>query len=140
MRSSQAIGKYVVELVKNTGLNMIENPDFNPYREPIIVKKSEDFDGDINATDPNKHIICRCEKVTEAELIDALGRGIDVNSIDSMKRRTRAGMGACQGRFCGPRVAEVIAKTMHMSVEDVPKRGQGSSILPPREDRTFWRN
>ncbi|MBL7007145.1 MAG: FAD-dependent oxidoreductase [Spirochaetia bacterium] len=53
-------------------------------------------------------LVCRCEQVTEAIITDALNRGILIDSLDAVKRRTRAGMGACQGKFCGPRVKELI--------------------------------
>ncbi|PKM50304.1 MAG: FAD/NAD(P)-binding oxidoreductase [Firmicutes bacterium HGW-Firmicutes-7] len=139
LTSSPAIGKYVIEIIKTMGVDLQENPDFNPYRKAIIVHKDKDFDGFIDAPSPDKNIICRCEKVTEAEIIDAIHRGIDIDSLDAIKRRTRAGMGLCQGQFCGPRVANIIAKEQDMKVEDVTPRGKGSSILPHREDRTFWK-
>jgi len=121
------------------GVELIDDPNFSPTRKAIIVKKGDDFDGQIDAKSPEKNIICRCEKVTEAEIIDAIHRGIPIDSLDAIKRRTRAGMGPCQGQFCGPRVAEVIARENNMKVEDVTPRGKGSSILPHREDRTFWK-
>jgi len=140
LTSSPAIGKYVISLIQAMGVVLKEDPSFNPLRPGIIKPKDEGFEGVIDGPTPDNNVICRCEKVTEGEIIDALNRGIDVNSIDSIKRRTRAGMGPCQGSFCGKRVAAVIAKTKGISLEDVPKRGQGSSLLPPREDRMFWRN
>lgn len=139
LTSSPAIAKYVTELLESMGVLLEVNPSFNPERPPIIIKKEEAFKGDLEASEPDQHVICRCEQVTEAEIIDALNRGIDVRSLDSIKRRTRAGMGPCQGNFCSQRVAEVIAEVKGISVEDVPKRGEGSSILPSREDRMFWR-
>ena len=138
LTSSPAIAKYVVEIIESMGVTLEQNQAFDPNRNPIILGKDQDFDGVIDAPLPEKNIICRCEQVTEAEIIDALNRGIDVNSIDSIKRRTRAGMGVCQGNFCGKRVASVVAKVKGVEVDEVPKRGLGSSILPQRETRTFW--
>lgn len=135
LTSSPAIAKKAVSILENSGLNLEEKKDFNAYRNPIIVKKDENFDGDINSEDPNKHIICRCENVTEAEIIDALKRGINVNSIDAIKRRTRAGMGMCQGAFCGPRVKSLIAKTLNIKEEEVKQRGDNSSDLHNRVKR-----
>lgn len=139
LTSSPAIGKYVIGIIKDMGVELKDDPNFNPSRKAIIVKKNDDFDGKIDAPTTEKNIICRCEKVTEAEIIDAINRGIPIDSLDAIKRRTRAGMGPCQGQFCGPRVAEVIARENNMKVEDVTPRGKGSSILPHREDRTFWK-
>lgn len=140
LTSSPAISKYVLSILADMSLPMREKSDFNPNRPPIIQRKDGSFDGVIDGETPENNIICRCEQVTEAEIIDAMSRGIDIRSIDSIKRRTRAGMGPCQGNFCGRRVAELIAKTKKIPVDSVKKRGEGSSILPPREDRTFWRD
>lgn len=136
LTSSPAIAKKVVDIVGKAGIKLEEKEDFNPYRKPIIIKKDKNFDGDINSENPEKHIICRCEKVTEAEIIDALRRPIKIKSIDGIKRRTRAGMGMCQGAFCGSRVRKLIAKELRISEEEVIQRGTGSSILPTRVKRT----
>ncbi|WP_411679296.1 NAD(P)/FAD-dependent oxidoreductase [Clostridium thailandense] len=135
LTSSPAIARRVLSILNNSGLNLEEKEDFNAYRKAIVIKKDENFDGDINSEDPNKHIICRCEKVTEAEIIDSLKRGININSIDAVKRRTRAGMGMCQGTFCGPKVRKLVAKTLNIKEEDVIKRGSKSSDLHSRVKR-----
>jgi len=75
------------------------------------------------------HIVCRCEHVTEGEIVDALHRGIPVRSIDAIKRRARAGMGRCQGGFCLARVLEIISREMNINKESVTKNGGKSFIL-----------
>lgn len=135
LTSSPAIALKVENILRNTGAVLEEKPDFRPDRKPIIIKKGPDFHGDINAPEPEKHLICRCEHVTEAEIVDALNRPVKTKSVDGIKRRTRAGMGMCQGAFCGPRVRALIARTLDIPLEEVPKRGAGSSILPNRVDR-----
>ena len=97
-----------------------------------FVKKSNDFKGRIDDPSPEKNIICRCEKVTEAEIADAVRRPLGAHSTDAMKRRTRAGMGPCQGSFCESRVAAVIGKELNIPVEKVGRHSSGSSILPHR--------
>jgi len=139
LTSSPAIGLEVIKIIKSMGYTLKPNPDFNPNRKPTLIRKSDDFDGSTEAKDPKKHIVCRCENVTEAEIVDAIHRGIPVNSIDSMKRRVRAGMGLCQGAYCGQRVAAIIARELKIPLEDVPKRGGGSSTLPHRESRWFYK-
>lgn len=114
LTSSPAIALMVVDILKNGGLNLEKKDNFNPYRRPIIIKKDESFNGE--------HIICRCEKVTEEEIIDALNRGIKVKSIEGIKRRTRAGMGRCQGNYCGPRVRAIIARELNISEDEVLKK------------------
>lgn len=89
-------------------------------------------------------IVCRCEHVTKGEIIDALNRPLVSPTINGIKRRTRAGAGRCQGGFCGPRVAEIIAKDQNISPLEVTKSGPGSEILAarvkdlkPDEDLTY---
>jgi glycerol-3-phosphate dehydrogenase len=104
LTASPAIAPYVCELLRESGLKLEKRPNFTPQRPPIIQKKSPDFDGKIDDINPTKNIICRCEKVTEAEIHDALKRNIPVSDLDGVKRRTRARMGPCQGKFSTPRI------------------------------------
>ncbi|NFA61812.1 NAD(P)/FAD-dependent oxidoreductase [Clostridium sporogenes] len=126
LTSSPAIAEKIVGILKEAGLKLIKNEKFNPYRKAIIIKKDEFFDGKIDDKDPSENIICRCEKVTEAEIIDAMKRGIPVKSTDAIKRRTRAGMGFCQGNFCRPRVKAIIAREMGIPLEQITVRGKDS--------------
>ena len=130
------------------------NHHFQPYRKPIVDQRSKrrmvvgggSHDGGggpyaIDHPDPARNIICRCERITESEIVDALRRPLAQATIPSVKRRTRAGMGTCQGRFCEPRVAEVVARWNHMREEDVGGLEPGSSLLPHRrlteQDRNY---
>ncbi|SFC47413.1 NAD(P)/FAD-dependent oxidoreductase [Clostridium uliginosum] len=130
--SSPAIAEKIVEIIKEVGLKLIKNEKFNPYRKPIIIKKEKSFNGKIDDEDPNKNIICRCESVTESEIIDAMHRGIPIKSTDAIKRRTRAGMGFCQGNFCRPRVKEIISREMNIPIEEVTVRGKDAGESPKR--------
>ena len=135
LTSSPAIALQVLQILQGAGLILTANPDFKPYRPSIIKRKDENFKGDINGTTPEEKMVCRCEKVTEAEIIDALHRQIPIQSIDAIKRRTRAGMGRCQGGFCRTRVQEVIARELNISMEEVTLRGKDSPGLPQRAER-----
>ena len=75
------------------------------------------------------NIVCRCEVVTEAEIRQAIRRPVGATTIDGVKRRTRAGMGRCQGGFCSPRVAAIIAEETGVSLLDVTKDGGESRLL-----------
>ncbi|WP_434290655.1 NAD(P)/FAD-dependent oxidoreductase [Clostridium botulinum] len=132
LTSSPAIAEKIVGILKESGLQLIKNEKFNPYRKPIIIKKDKSFDGKIDDEDPTKNIICRCEKVTESEIIDAMKRGIPVKSTDAIKRRTRAGMGFCQGNFCRPRVKAIIAREIGIPAEQVTVRGKEGGEPPKR--------
>ena len=74
-------------------------------------------------------MICRCETVTEAEIIQAIHKGPGARSVDAVKRRLRAGMGRCQGGFCGPRVIEILARELGVTEEEICKNQKGSEML-----------
>lgn len=74
-------------------------------------------------------IICRCETITEGEIIDAIRRPLGAKSLDGVKRRTRAGMGRCQGGFCSPRVMDILSRELNMPLDKVTKSGGGSKII-----------
>lgn len=77
-------------------------------------------------------IVCRCELVSEAEIIDSVTRPLGARDLDGVKRRTRAGMGRCQGGFCAPKIMEIIAKHTGIDILNVTKKGAGSEILVGR--------
>ncbi len=72
-------------------------------------------------------IVCRCEKVTEAEIVQAIHSPLPASTVDAVKRRTRAGMGRCQGGFCGPRVMEIISRELNIPLDRV-RKGGGAEI------------
>ena len=74
-------------------------------------------------------MICRCEMVTEGDIINAIKRPISAHTVDMVKRRTRAGMGRCQGGYCRAKVAEIIARELNISVSEVKKFSSNSNIL-----------
>lgn len=116
LTAAPAIAEMVEGILRDGGLSLVKKSDFNPYRPPIIRKRELRLLSEIKhlmdiPSAPEK-IICRCEQVTEAEIVDALHRGIKIKTIDAVKRRTRASMGWCQGQFCRPRIAEVMEREL----------------------------
>lgn len=75
------------------------------------------------------NIICRCELITEGEILDAIRRPLGARSLDGVKRRTRAGMGRCQSGFCSPRTMEILARELHVSMADITKSGGKSRLV-----------
>ncbi|MEG1529442.1 MAG: FAD-dependent oxidoreductase, partial [Clostridia bacterium] len=73
-------------------------------------------------------IVCRCEKITEAEIVDAIHSPLVATTVDAVKRRTRAGMGRCQGGFCGVRVMQILARELNLPLSAIKKGGEGSEI------------
>ena len=74
-------------------------------------------------------IICRCETITEGEIIDSIRRPLGARSLDGVKRRTRAGMGRCQGGFCSPRVMEILSRELGLPLDEITKSGGDSKIV-----------
>ncbi len=112
LTSAPAIAERLRDLLADAGLRLDPRPEFDPTRRPIIVPKAlsdREVVPLLEAPGPGR-IVCRCERVSEGEILDALGRGIPVRTLDAVKRRTRAGMGRCQGRFCRPRVAALLER------------------------------
>lgn len=141
LTASPAIAKKVLDILLKIGVVLKENIHFTPYRKPIIKDKdlnAKEIEELIELESGTDKIICRCELVTEGEIVEALKRNINIKSTDSIKRRTRAGMGKCQGGYCRSRVREIIARELKIPIEEIPSPGVGSSILPKRAKRTFY--
>lgn len=130
LTASPAIARYAAQLLETAGLALIPKENFIAERKPIIVPKSADEVLSIDSPDPKTHMICRCERVTEAEILDAINRPIPIVSMDMIKRRTRAGMGQCQGQFCGSRVKALVESVLNM--DDLPVRGPMEGPKPER--------
>jgi len=135
LTSSPAVALRVESILRDMGTLKLEKKEsWNPYRRPIIVKKPADWDGTVgDSRGLDYNIVCRCESVTEAEIVDSIRRPLGARTTDMVKRRTRAGMGACQGSFCEPLVTKLLAQNLHVEPGNVPRRGDGTSILPHRK-------
>lgn len=79
-------------------------------------------------------IICRCETVTEGEIIDAIRRPMGAKTVDGVKRRARAGLGRCQGGFCMPRVVEILSRELGVPLTEITKDGKGSDLLGRQDE------
>ena len=77
-------------------------------------------------------IVCRCEKITEGEILSSIHRTIGATNLDAVKRRTRAGMGRCQGGFCSSRVVEILSRELKVPAEEITKFGGNSRLLMGR--------
>ena len=131
LSSAPAIAEYVVELLQNAGASFAKKADYNPNRAPMHAFREATMEekNRIIAKDPTYgHIICRCETVTEGEILNAIRTEPRPRDLDGVKRRTRAQMGRCQGGFCSPYIVELLAKEWDMPYENVTKFG-GSSYI-----------
>ncbi|MBE6427089.1 MAG: NAD(P)/FAD-dependent oxidoreductase [Planctomycetaceae bacterium] len=131
LTSCPAIAEEVVKFLSNT-MEMKKKEDFNPRRRPMVrlnrmtpeeraefVKKNPKFG----------NIICRCEMVSEGEVLDCIHRNCGAATIRGVKRRVRPGMGKCQGGFCQPRIIKILARELGIKNEDVRMKSPGSFIL-----------
>lgn len=135
LAAAPAIAEYTLEILKELGVPMKERPDFNPRRQEMPHFKDLDNEARQALIQKNKqygHIVCRCEQVTEAEIVDAIHRNVPATTLDAVKRRTRAGMGRCQGGFCSPKVARILARELNIPMEAVTKDGTGSWMFTAR--------
>lgn len=129
LTSAPAIGVHVAGLAAKI-LSASINSNFKPKRKgiPKFREMTNQERREIIAKNPSYgKIICRCETVTEGEVLEAIGRG--AKDIDAVKRRTRAGMGRCQGGFCSPQILALLSRELGISVTQVTKSGEGSNIL-----------
>lgn len=131
LTSCPAIGEMVADILQEKmGLEKKEN--FVGTRKGILDPKTlskEERSKLIQENPAYGNIICRCEMITEGEIIDAIRRPIGAKSLDGVKRRTRAGMGRCQSGFCSPRTMEILARECHMDMFDITKSGGKSNIV-----------
>ncbi len=129
---SVAIAERVCDILGNLGLSLTLDPEFNGHRaDPHFFKKMTDEEKDafIKSNPAYGRIVCRCETVTEGEIRYAITHNPPASDLDGVKRRTRSGMGRCQGGFCSPYVMSLIAEERGISKESVTKKGKGSEIV-----------
>lgn len=134
LTSAPAIGKYMANLVKES-LNLQDKKEFNtkrpamPKTSEMTLKEHEDL---IKADSKYGKIICRCESVTEGEIVAAINRPIGATTVDGVKRRVRATAGRCQGGFCLPRVMEILARELGKDFEEITKGSKDALYLEQR--------
>ncbi len=130
--SCVAIARCVVEIMGDIGAELTAKNSWDGKREnthAFCEMSDEEKDAYIKKNPAYGKIICRCETITEGEILDAIRRNPKAPDMDGVKRRTRAGMGRCQGGFCSPYVMKLIAKEQGIPMEQVTKKGEGSYIV-----------
>jgi glycerol-3-phosphate dehydrogenase len=131
LTAAPAIAEYVVELLKKQQeLTERKNFTFSRRKQIRFHTLSHKERAKALKKDPNfGRIICRCEGVTEAEIIDVIHRNAGARTLDSVKRRTRSGGGRCQGGFCSPKIIEILARELGISQDEVLKDSSASRII-----------
>ena len=134
LSSAPAVGLMIAEIIADDA-GAEKRADFNPVREaPVRFRHmtNEERKAIIAKNPAYGRIICRCETITEGEIIDAIKAPAGARDVDGVKRRTRAGMGRCQGGFCGSKVVELLAKELGVEINEITKCGGNSKILYER--------
>ena len=139
--SGPATAEYIAELLTDAGLKFTDRDDFIPTRRkdgnPKLFRDMTDDEKNeaIRQNPAYGKIICRCETVTEGDILDALNSPIPAVTLDMQKSRNRSGMGRCQGGFCSPRVVAIIAEHEQYGLENVTKRGGASWLVVPKNPK-----
>lgn len=131
LSSAPAIAEYVAELLCNGGLELRAKANFKAEHRPAHAFNNMTLEqkNEVIARDSRYgRIVCRCEGITEGEIVDAIHTNPGATDVDGIKRRTRSGMGRCQGGFCSPIVVQILARELGISIEEVTKFGKGSVI------------
>ena len=134
LSSAPAIAVYVKDMILSV-LPAEEKEDFIASREePVRFRhmSNEERKSLIEKNPAYGRIICRCETITEGEILDAINAPAGARDVDGVKRRTRAGMGRCQGGFCGSKVVELLARELGVEINEITKFGGNSKILYDR--------
>ncbi len=129
---SVSMGKYVVQQMLMNGADLVLKDNFINTRKGIVKfseQTKEVQDRLIKENPLYGNIICRCETITEAEIMQAIHRPLGARSVDGVKRRVRAGMGRCQAGFCGPKVIEILARELGVSTDEINKNNDGSYMV-----------
>lgn len=132
LTAAPAIAKMVSQILESQGLAMKVRNKFNPKQQPSVRFRelNQAEQRDLIQTNPAyAKVICRCETITEGEILDAIHRPLGAHNLDALKRRVRTGAGRCQGGFCTPRVAEILARELKIPLNQVTKCGHDSLIL-----------
>lgn len=135
LTSAPATGEYVASLLLQKGLIKELRPGFNTERKIKLFRDMTDAEKEeaINTDSLYGRIICRCETVTEGDIVNAIRRPVGAVDLDGIKRRVRAGMGRCQGGFCSPRVVDILARELNKDKTEITKFGGESFIIRKQE-------
>jgi glycerol-3-phosphate dehydrogenase len=130
LTASPAIGEYVKDLLKEEGMELTERAGYDPFIEamPLIRETEPNSAAELIRRNPKYgNIVCRCESVSEAEIIEAIRHGH--TTLDGIKFYTRAQMGRCQGGFCTYKILKILQRETGISLDEITKRGRGSYVI-----------
>ena len=134
LTASPAIGRLTLELLERSGLRLQAKQNYTPYRNSSASLRrlpNQEIEELVKHDPRFGRVICRCETVTEGEIVAAIRRG--ATTLDGIKFRTLASMGKCQSNYCGPALAKILAREQDRSIEEITKKGRKSSYMVSKE-------
>ncbi len=132
LTAAPAIAQRVIELLQDSGETLIDKQNWNPIRpaRPHFNHMNREEQADLVAKDPRYgRIVCRCEMITEGEIIAEIHAPLPARTYDAIKRRTWLGTGRCLGSFDMPRVVDILAHELNLPATAISKKGAGSEFL-----------
>lgn len=136
LASAPAIANIVVDLTldlyQKGGITVSNKNDYNPIRPPMIkfCKCSKEEQHNLIMKDSRYgNVICRCETITEGDIVEALHRPLSCTTIDGLKKRTRATAGRCQGGFCTPKLLNIMARELGKDIKEITHKGHDSNVI-----------
>lgn len=132
LSSAPAIAEMIDGIINEISGGFEKKADFNPVRPEPVRFRHMTTEERAKLIEKNKaygRIVCRCETITEGEILDAIHAPAGARDVDGVKRRTRAGMGRCQGGFCGSKVVEILARELNVPMNEITKFGGQSKIM-----------
>ena len=136
LTAAPAIGVYVVNMIKER-LDLVEKKNFKKTREKIVrfaELSLEEKNKLIKEKPAYGHMVCKCEFITEGEIVEAIHRPIKALTVDAIKRRTRASMGGCQGIGCTLPISKILSRELGIDISDINKNSEGSPVIGLKED------
>ncbi|EPB8179409.1 NAD(P)/FAD-dependent oxidoreductase [Clostridium perfringens] len=136
LTAAPSIGVYVVNMIKEK-LDLVEKKNFKKTREKIVrfaELSLEEKNKLIKEKPAYGHMVCKCEFVTEGEIVEAIHRPIKALTVDAIKRRTRASMGGCQGIGCTLPISKILSRELGIDISDINKNSEGSPVIGFKED------
>ena len=135
MTASPYLVEKIIELLQDAGLKCEADKKFDPiYRaKPLFLKASPEIQAQLLAENPAYgNAVCRCEGITEGDILSVLDSPLPPHNINGLKKRLRTGMGRCQGGFCTPQIIDILSREWNVTPEKILKKGLGSSIVKGR--------
>ena len=131
LAAAPAIGLYVVSIIKETGLKLNPKKSFDKaVNRKLFIDRTKEEQATLIKENPLfGRVVCRCENITEGDIVDAINSKVGATTMDGVKRRCRAGMGRCQSGFCGPKVQQILARELNLPLEEIVLEKNSSYIL-----------